>query len=146
MPDSNTYIFDELTNTCRSEANRLKLFKLLTICGSKSINYSTLRHVTWIKIWLIIQKWPNFIWYSSKCYLIFAFFASPTIQFRHQSFAIHFGDESQSGTPLCWNLMWNKNVTCLYRYQACLESGLSQFSDPHHSHSGFRTVLQVTWQ
>ena len=79
----------------------------------------------------------------AEFYLIFTFFAWPTIRFRHQSFDIHFVDESQSGT-LCRNLMWNKNVTCLYRDQACLESRLSQFSDPHRLHSGFRTVLQVT--
>ena len=103
-----------MTNTCRSEANQLKLFVFLTICGSKSNNHSTLMHVTWIT-WIIIRlitwKWLNIIRFSAECYSIFAsrsntstlnhqFFALPTIWLRHHSFGIRYGDESQSGTPL----------------------------------------------
>ena len=52
-----------MTNTCWSKANLLELFMFLTIYESKSNNYSTLMHKTWIKICLITQKWLNIIWY-----------------------------------------------------------------------------------
>ena len=94
-----------MTNTCCSKANQLELFVFLTICGSKMNNYLTLLHVTWIaqiKIWLITCKWQNIIWYSAKCYSIFA---SPTIWLKFQTFAISLEEESRSGTPLCRNLV-----------------------------------------
>ena len=61
-------------NTCRSEANQLQLFVFLTICGSKSNNYSTLMHKTRIrriKIHLTTQKWLNIVQYLPECYSIF---------------------------------------------------------------------------
>ena len=104
------------------EAKRSILFMFLTICGSKSNNYSTLMHKTWIT-WIIIhlttQKWPNIIQYLAECYSIFALifasrlntstanhhiFASPTIRLRYQSFGIRLDDEARSGTPLRQNL------------------------------------------
>ena len=91
-----------MTNTYLSKANQLELFMFLTICRLKSNSYSTLMHVTRIKIQLITQKWPNIIQYSAEYYLIFAlrsntstsnhhFLASPTVQLRLQRFEIRRG-------------------------------------------------------
>ena len=73
-PQNRILIFwANMTNTCRSKANLLKLFMFLTIYGSKSNYYATLMYKTrirWIKICLTIRKWPNII--LPKCYSIFA--------------------------------------------------------------------------
>ena len=75
-----------ITNTFWSEVNQLELFVFLIIYGSKSNNYSTLMHTTWIrwiKICLITRKWPKIIQYLPECYSLSAsssnhhFFALP---------------------------------------------------------------------
>ena len=76
--------------------------------------------ITQIIIWILTQKWPNFIWYSVEGYSKFAsifvlslntstwnhhIFALPTIRHRYQSFGICLNDKSENGTPLCRNLL-----------------------------------------
>ena len=60
--------------------------------------------ITWIKIQLITQKWLNIIPYLAECYSIFASRSNISTS-NHHFFVICLDDESQSRTPLHWNLV-----------------------------------------
>ena len=94
------------------------------LCGCFTLGYPSVSYEwsmvivlkTQIKTWIINPKLPNVIWYSAKCYSIFALrsnnltpnhqcLTSSTIQLRQQTFMIRLDDKSPSGTLLRRNLL-----------------------------------------